>query len=90
MQESVATSSSSRPATQQELLSLQTEANDSLFSLASRTNQVRTTTSQTQLRANPQFKAIGRGQLQKGTAVAVQQLRGKWALVVAQHASQLP
>jgi hypothetical protein len=82
--------SSNRPATQQEMRSLQMEANDSLFSLASRTNQVRTTTSQTHLWAKPQLKATGKGQLPKRTAVVVQQLRGKWALVVAQHPGRLP
>lgn len=81
---------SSRPATRQELLVLQAETNDSLFFLARRTNQVRITTSQSQLRFKPRYKATGRGKIAKGTAVVVQQTHGKWALVVAQRPGMPP
>ena len=81
---------SSRPATRQELLVLQVETNDSLFFLARRTNQVRTTTSRSQLRFKPRHKSTGRGRIGKNTAVVVQQTYGKWALVLAQRTGYPP
>ena len=84
------TTPADRLATTQELQSLRAEATNSLFAVASRTNQVRTTARLTQLRATPRAKAASLGRMLPGSAVVVQQTHRKWALVIVQRHGQNP
>lgn len=80
----------SRLATRQELQVLQSDVNDTLFSLARRLQQVRTTTTAVRLKAKPRSKATGLGELPPNTAVVMQQQQGKWVLIVAQEPGKAP
>lgn len=79
-----------RPVTREELQVLQSDVNDTLFSLARRLQQVRTTTAAVLLRVKPRSKASGLGRLPRNTSVVMQRQQRKWALVVVQAPGKSP